>query len=84
MFSFLGYEIWQMTIKFLSVHTSMKHHNASQQEMFLQLSAVQFLALLLQEECRIFCKLKLCLSHDILWGSLELAYKSPSNVTSCF
>jgi hypothetical protein len=68
-YSSFGQENWHKTIKFLSVHTSMKHSQCflSQQEMFLQLSAVKFSALLLQE------------NSDIFWGSLELAYKSPSN-----
>jgi hypothetical protein len=43
MFSFLCYENWQMTIKFLSVHTSTKHSPCflSHQEIFLQLSGHQ-------------------------------------------
>jgi hypothetical protein len=44
-----------MTIKFLSVHRSMKH---SQQETFLQLSAAQFLELLLQVNAETFVTLK--------------------------
>jgi hypothetical protein len=76
-----------MTIKILSVHTSTKHSQSflSQQEMFLQLSAIQFLALLLQENTESFVTLK-PVYHMIyiLWGSLELAYKSPSNLNSWF
>jgi hypothetical protein len=65
----------------------MKHSQwfLSQQEIFLQLSAVQFLALLLQGNAPSFVTLKLVYHMtNILWGSLELAYKSPSNYNSWF
>jgi hypothetical protein len=51
--------------------------------MFLQLSAVQFLPLLLQENAKSFVTLKLVYHMiNILWGSVELAHKSPSNLNS--
>jgi hypothetical protein len=51
--------------------------------MFLQLPAVQFLAFLLQENAESFATLKLVYHMiNILWGSLELAHKSPTNLNS--
>jgi hypothetical protein len=59
-FSFFGQDNWHMKIKFLSVQTSMKHSQSflSKQEMFLQLSAVQFMPFLLQENAESFLTLK--------------------------
>jgi hypothetical protein len=61
MFSFLHYENWQMTIIFLSVHTSTKHSPSflSRQETLLQLSVAEFMAFLLQENAEFFTTLKL-------------------------
>jgi hypothetical protein len=67
---------WQQQIS--SVHKSTKHSPRFllQQEIFLQLTAVQFLACLSQENTN----LASCLSHDVLWSAKEFPYKNPSEI----
>jgi hypothetical protein len=69
-----------MTIQFLSVYICTIH---SQQEIFLQLSAVQFFAFLLQEnaESRIFCNPETCLCYDFCGVHWDILYNNPSNIT---
>jgi hypothetical protein len=84
MFSFLRYENWQIT-KSLSVHTSTKHSPCflSQQEIFLQLSVGEFLALLFKENAESFITLKIFfITHNFL--SCKWLYKNRSDIATHF
>jgi hypothetical protein len=85
MFSFLGYENWQI-IKFFCAH---KHKTLT----ILSLTAENVSSTLcsrilgnpVARECRIFHNLEIFfITHDALWVANELIYKNPGDIASYF